>query len=963
MATLRRLEDQVFAACRKGPANVGVLEEGWTRCAFVSGLQPRAEALQRQRASLPLPGEAAAAAAEARAARVAQEREERKALLEREAEAQQEAEDQLQQQKMQAKTSAQAAAHGELQALRRRLLEKEAQQLQQLQVLRQQVEAEEQLQQQLAEGELHEEEHQDLQRLTEQRAEASRQRAQELQREWEVQSFHRQLEHTEQSAAELERDRKMVAAAAEKVRQEDLQSEMQRRQLQRALAGELERLMAQQAERREQLAREQQAAVDRASVEQREKASFWQRLAQERWAAESARGAALQRLQQQLRGQQNGAQRLARLQELLREEEALARQRDQEEAALRRRLEARAKAAQAAQDGIRALEARARAQQAEEDEWRRRFVEQRAEEERLEQMGQQKRRMRLLAFRREAQQQLDERRAAAAKAALQRLEELRAEQREEEDRCRIVEEERRRLLAEHARGGLLGYRILCRSCACGQSAPTFCSKQVQGELFNLQEAELLDSMESVQERSRWVLRNTFMELVEDGSPGFSSGALIRASSDSVLYEGYSPNPADETPKRSAPPEPKEAVEDGHIEFEMNGWSDTETNPDTQERQKPLPCYSHIQDFPSGESTPLCTALPGMDWQPSDFCEVPFKEEEFRPDPLPGVAPPSASSETPADKAASKQDLQRLAAEVARLAQENELLRQQVLHQDQHEEMKSEAVTSTPENMSWVFMPVNFMQPSHQDAMDSWSSAQQDQMRKDMDAKMMARRRRYRGREGELEAQSAGQTGTESLNLGKLRSSNMSVRPAECDLPLEECTTVMLRNLPNNYTRAMLLAMLDNEGFEGKYNFLYLPIDFQSRACLGYAFVNLVDPSFVPNFWEKFSGYSKWVLPSKKVCGVSWSGPHQGLEAHVERYRNSPVMHESVPDEYKPVILQHGLRVAFPEPSKAPRPPRIRQHHHSSDGKAGWHGRQFLSSDPSRTPLAVGALPPGSVSRS
>lgn len=43
---------------------------------------------------------------------------------------------------------------------------------------------------------------------------------------------------------------------------------------------------------------------------------------------------------------------------------------------------------------------------------------------------------------------------------------------------------------------------------------------------------------------------------------------------------------------------------------------------------------------------------------------------------------------------------------------------------------------------------------------------------------------------------------------------------------------------------------------------------------------------------------------------------------MERYRNSPVMHESVPDEYKPVILQNGLRVNFPEPSKAPRPVKI-----------------------------------------
>lgn len=138
------------------------------------------------------------------------------------------------------------------------------------------------------------------------------------------------------------------------------------------------------------------------------------------------------------------------------------------------------------------------------------------------------------------------------------------------------------------------------------------------------------------------------------------------------------------------------------------------------------------------------------------------------------------------------------------------------------------------------------------------------------------------------------------------------------------TTVMLRNLPNNYTRSMVLNLLNQEGFKGKFDFLYLPIDFRSKAGLGYAFVNLVEPSFVPSFWKAFDGYTKWVLPSSKVCQVSWSGPHQGQKAHVDRYRSSPIMHGSVPDEYKPIVLQHGERIPFPEATKKIRAPRHRK---------------------------------------
>ncbi|CAE7152304.1 ML4 [Symbiodinium pilosum] len=119
------------------------------------------------------------------------------------------------------------------------------------------------------------------------------------------------------------------------------------------------------------------------------------------------------------------------------------------------------------------------------------------------------------------------------------------------------------------------------------------------------------------------------------------------------------------------------------------------------------------------------------------------------------------------------------------------------------------------------------------------------------------------------------------------------------------TTVMLRNLPNNYTRNMVCTMMDKEGFRGLYDFIYLPIDFRSKANLGYAFINLIDEPKVQQFWQTFDGYTKWVLPSAKVCSVSWSGPHQGQQAHIDRYRDSPIMHGSVPDEFKPAIFAQG----------------------------------------------------------
>lgn len=141
---------------------------------------------------------------------------------------------------------------------------------------------------------------------------------------------------------------------------------------------------------------------------------------------------------------------------------------------------------------------------------------------------------------------------------------------------------------------------------------------------------------------------------------------------------------------------------------------------------------------------------------------------------------------------------------------------------------------------------------------------------------------------------------------------------------EEFTTLMLRNIPNSYSRNMLLEVLDKEGFSGLYDLVYVPVDFGRLAGLGYAFVNFVSNDVAESARQTFHGFTRWSNTSQKVCEVSWSGPIQGLSAHIEHYRNSPVMHESVPEHYKPALFQDGLRRPFPCPTKEIRAPRVKR---------------------------------------
>jgi len=144
--------------------------------------------------------------------------------------------------------------------------------------------------------------------------------------------------------------------------------------------------------------------------------------------------------------------------------------------------------------------------------------------------------------------------------------------------------------------------------------------------------------------------------------------------------------------------------------------------------------------------------------------------------------------------------------------------------------------------------------------------------------------------------------------------------AEAAEEADDRTTLMLRNLPNDLTRNMLIDLLEAEGLARTFDFLYVPADFGRGAGLGYAFVNFVSNAEAMRAWQHLKGFTSWGMRSAKVLEVSWAAPLQGLEAYVDRYRNSPVMHERVPEQFKPLLFVGGRRRPLPSPTKALRAP-------------------------------------------
>ena len=115
------------------------------------------------------------------------------------------------------------------------------------------------------------------------------------------------------------------------------------------------------------------------------------------------------------------------------------------------------------------------------------------------------------------------------------------------------------------------------------------------------------------------------------------------------------------------------------------------------------------------------------------------------------------------------------------------------------------------------------------------------------------------------------------------------------------TTLMIKNIPNKYTQKMLLNLLE-EKFKGTFDFFYLPIDFKNKCNVGYAFINMVAPKYIPPLVREFHSKRWPKFNSEKVCAIAY-GRIQGKSALVSHFQNSSLLHED--KRCRPVLFHNN----------------------------------------------------------
>lgn len=155
------------------------------------------------------------------------------------------------------------------------------------------------------------------------------------------------------------------------------------------------------------------------------------------------------------------------------------------------------------------------------------------------------------------------------------------------------------------------------------------------------------------------------------------------------------------------------------------------------------------------------------------------------------------------------------------------------------------------------------------------------------------------------------------------------------------TTVMVKNVPVKYTQRKLLREILNAGFQGKMDFIYLPMDPRNRCARGFAFCNFTTPEAAQQFFRTYHKSHLKSFDSDQPLEVM-AAEIQGFEANAEHYL---VVKASRKEKGRdtlgcPTFLRPLPRVVPTQATLQQPPVRVRQGHgrHQS-----WRGQNLRRS--------------------
>jgi len=249
---------------------------------------------------------------------------------------------------------------------------------------------------------------------------------------------------------EYMKEKAQVATLVQRIQEEDEMELAARRQKQKETKEILAQWMTEQQARQQEMIQREKDENDRIEAYAKNKRDMEEALAAEKERQEIEKRKVLQKLIGQQEAQNKAAAELEKLRNDLYQEELEAEHRRREELQMKKRLEDRKEMMNAYAYQMNVKKEKQVLEKQEEDAFRDQLMQKFLNDERLEKMNSERRRIRIQNHKKEVERLLQERRKMYEAERNQELEERHQAKMEEDQRQLVIEQERQRLLAVHA---------------------------------------------------------------------------------------------------------------------------------------------------------------------------------------------------------------------------------------------------------------------------------------------------------------------------------------------------------------------------------------------------------------------------------------------------------------------------------------------------------------------------------